>query len=129
MTKVICCDCGNVQDTFGKWFWTCSKCSLKQTIENSVYEKEDWKEKNLIENPRPNKKTSGLLYVTQDSQENKILSPDDLVEENTLEIVEDKTENKEEIDEEKYLCPDCNKPVERYGDCLECENEIVWSEE
>jgi len=38
MVKVKCLKCGNVQDTYAKWFFTCNQCKEKQTIENSLLE-------------------------------------------------------------------------------------------
>ena len=117
MTTVKCAYCGNVQDTYARWIFTCKKCGKKQEIINALIDEETSKNKNLLvseDKPFLDKKSFSPLTSLS-------------VEEDNIEIEEDKTitEPKKEI----FYCPKCNSEVEKYQDCKNCGTEIVWSEE
>lgn len=118
MTKVRCIKCGNVQDAWGRWFFSCNSCGEKQIIENSIYEPEQ----------KQTEPETPTLEQNQDQKVEVSHSPstsNNQDETETLEIEEPETENKTEV----FRCPVCNNEVEEFKDCENCGHELIWSEE
>ena len=149
MTKVRCESCGNIQEALGRWIYTCSKCGLKQTIENAIFEEENphynrklplSSKKEIVESDNSQEQNqvqtqqAKVLNTNFSSDKNSgILSSTPEPVENILEIEEDKniitenkmTENKKEI----FHCPECGAVVKEFEDCENCGAEMVWSTE
>ena len=114
MVKVKCLKCGNVQDTYAKWFFTCNQCKEKQTIENSLLETK------LKEVEKETPKEIPKEIPKEEVRENEDLE------------IEEEPKKVEKVEEnahgEQFRCPECNSIVEQYGDCTnpECKAEIIW---
>lgn len=116
MVKVQCEKCGNVQDTFGKWYWICNRCGHKQLIKDTLLNKE--------EKPEITKPVSVEVETEKESVEiEKEESPEK--PKNEPQIIEEKVEFEEEKEEE-YFCPVCGAKVEKYKDCSNCGAVLIW---
>jgi len=148
MTKVRCINCGNVQDTYGKWFFKCNSCGFKQTIENSIYEPETSTPSSV--NSMPSKSISNT-HLTDDGTSNSLdefkssekkkpkveeasISPSTEVleiDDNTPKEAPQK-EKKKKIEEtpkeeKKYQCEACGFKFDELNDgrCPSCNQQLI----
>lgn len=126
MTRVICIKCGNIQDSYAKWFFKCNKCDYKQIIENSLYESDNKNNIKMEEQEKPNGKKQEAkeeeleVEKAQEDEENE----DDSSGEKEGKPKQEKIENGE-----VFKCPNCDQPLNKgQTPCPSCDFEIEWSE-
>jgi predicted RNA-binding Zn-ribbon protein involved in translation (DUF1610 family) len=147
MTKVRCVKCGNVQDAWGRWFFSCNSCGEKQIIENSIHDPVKTLEGG--DNNQTGEPLNNSLENTQEAKEEERTEPQSdeskaldssssdqvpkrdndpsppFQEEETLEIEEEDPSP----EKENYNCPNCNAEINKFGDCQSCGSEIIWGTE
>lgn len=128
MVKVQCLKCGNVQDTYAKWFFSCNKCGEKQTIENSVFNNQTSLQNGALSNPSDQQSRTETIETQIEISNQKPLESEILEIEEQPVIVEKTPVN---VQKESFKCPKCGFDVEEYQDCTnpQCLAEIIWSEE
>jgi len=135
MTRVRCISCGNVQDTYGKWFYNCNRCSKRQSIENSEFEVQATLPENV-----PDKQSNSADDLDASKEAPKKISPiknSSTIEKSSsqsssfeIQEVEAQEPKIEQESEEQHQCPECGAQVEvNQQFCPACKVKIIWSDD